>query len=106
VEGLLLNLQTSSELSDNPERARQFREMLLQDINDEFQTLQTAFACGDRNDLGRAAHTLKGLCGYLANNEPVELAAWLQHNAPSAGFDRLKIVIEQLQSKLVQENNP
>lgn len=103
-EGLLLNLQTSSELSDNPERARQFREMLLQDINDELQTLQTAFECGDRSDLGRAAHTLKGLCGYLADKEPVELAAWLQHNAPSAGLEEMRPVLVQLQSTLVQEH--
>jgi len=105
VEGLLLNLQTSSELSDKPERVRQFRGMLLQDINDELQTLQAALGCGNRSDIGRIAHTLKGLCGYLANTEPVELAAWLQHNAPSAAFDRLKIVIQQLQSLLAQENN-
>lgn len=109
-EDLLLNVQTSNDLGNNPERARQYLEMLLADIDDELQCLQTALERDDRNDLGRAAHTLKGLCGHLASQEPAELAAWLQHNAQSARLDQMRPVIEQLrtisQSRLVQEDSP
>lgn len=93
---LLLNVQTSNDLGTNPERARQYREILRQDIDDELRCLLTALHCDDRNELGRAAHTLKGLYAHLANREPAELAAWLQNNALSAGQEQLLKVIEQL----------
>lgn len=104
-DGLLLNRQTSSDFADNPERARQYRELLLADIYDELNGLQSAFERDDRLDFGRSAHTLKGLCGHLANGEPAKLASWLQLNAPSACHEELRSVIEQLQSTLAQENN-
>lgn len=100
---LLLSRQTHSDLNNNPDRVRQYREMLLADINDELECLQTAFENDDRNGLGRAAHTLKGLCGHLADRKPAELAAWLQHNAPSASADQLRLVMEQLRSGLTKE---
>lgn len=94
----LLNPQASSDLGSDPERARQFRELLLQDIAEALQCLQTALADDDRNNLGRAAHTLKGLCGHLANPEPFELAAWLLQHASIAGADELLLVAEQLRT--------
>ncbi|MDD2338202.1 MAG: ATP-binding protein, partial [Geobacteraceae bacterium] len=95
---LQLNAQTCSDLGTNPERARQYREILRQDIEDELRCLLTAFKCDDRNELGRAAHTLKGLYGHLANREPAELAAWLQQNATSARPEQLHQMIEQLRA--------
>lgn len=104
----LLNQQASNDLDSNPERARQYRELLLQDIDEELQSLQTALADDDCNRLGRAAHSLKGLCGHLANPEPAELAAWLQQHAQSAGAEQLRLVADQLrtacQRLLAQEN--
>jgi|GEM_PF-388950 len=101
---LLLNVQTSSDLGNNPERARQYREMLRQDMNDELHRLHMALERDDRHELGQAAHTLKGLCGHLANREPAELAAWLQLNASSARAEHLWPVMEQLKSWLAQED--
>ncbi len=101
----LLNPQANSDLGSDPERARQFRELLLQDIDEELQCLQTALADDDRDRLGQAAHTLKGLCGHLAIPEPAEISAWLQHNALSARTEQLRPVIEQLKFKLAQEDN-
>ncbi len=110
VEELLLNVETSSDLGNNPERVRQYREMLQRDIEDELHCLQAALERDDRNELVRAAHTLKGLCGHLANREPAELAAWLQQSAPSAGPEQIRLVIGQLrtgcQSRPVPEDNP
>jgi len=93
---LLLNAQTRNDLGTNPERARQYREILRQDIDEELRCLQRALECGDRGELGRAAHTLKGLYGHLANREPAELAAWLQLNAPSASSGQLQHVTARL----------
>jgi signal transduction histidine kinase/CheY-like chemotaxis protein len=94
----LLSVRTCSDLGNDPERARRYREMLLQDIDDELQCLQVALERDDRNDLDRAAHTLKGLCGHLANREPAELAAWLQHNSSSATPEKMLLMIEQLRT--------
>jgi len=95
---MLLNAQTCSDLGTNPERARQYREILRQDIEDELRCLLTALECDDRSELGRAAHTLKGLYGHLSNREPAELAGWLQHNAPSARPEQLHQVVEKLRA--------
>ncbi len=103
-DGLLLNGQTSNDFANNPERARQYRELLLADIYDELNGLQSAFERDDRPGLGRAAHTLKGLCGHLANGEPAKLASWLQLNASSAGLEEIGTVLVQLQTTLAQEH--
>lgn len=94
----LLNVKTCSDLGGNPERARQYRTMLLRDIEDELLCLQTALGCDNRLELVRVAHTLKGLCGYLANREPADLAAWLQLNAQTTRPEKLRAVIEQLRT--------
>ena len=99
----LLNGRTCSDLNNNPERARQYREMLLADIDDELECLQTALGSDDRNGLCRAAHTLKGLCGHLADRKPAELASWLQQNAHSASHEQLRLVMEQLPAGLGKE---
>ena len=105
----LLTPQVCNDLGSDPERARQYRELLLHDIAEELQSLQTALADDDRNRLVRAAHSLKGLCGHLADPEPVELAALLQQLAPSSGDDELLQVMSRLrtacQRLLAQENN-
>ena len=100
AEALRLNAQTCRDMGDHPERARQFRVMLREDIAAELRSLQEAFARNDRTALGRAAHTLKGLCGHLENREPAEQAAWLQHHAASAGLDGLQHAIEMLRADL------
>lgn len=104
----LLNPQASSDLGSDPERVRHYRTLLLQDIGVELQSLQSALDGDDRTWLGLVAHSLKGLCGHLANPEPAELAAWLQQHAPSAGAEQLRMVVEQLRSicqrLLAQEN--
>jgi signal transduction histidine kinase/CheY-like chemotaxis protein len=106
----LLNPQARNDLGSDPERARQYWELLLQDIEEELQSLQTALAEDDRNRLGRAAHSLKGLCGNLANSEPAELAAWLQQHASAIGTEQLRLVAEQLRTAckrvLAQDNTP
>ena len=106
----LLNPQAGSDLGGNHERARQYRKLLLQDIDEELQTLQAAIDGDDRNRIGRAAHSLKGLYGHLANPEPAELAAWLQQHALFADAEQLRLMAGQLQAAcqrlLAQEHTP
>ncbi len=93
---LLLNMQTYKGLGNDPERIRQYREILQNDIDDELRRLQVAIDCNDRTEIGLSAHTLKGLCGQMENREPSELAAWLQNNAASATPEQLRQVVDQM----------
>jgi CheY-like chemotaxis protein len=95
---LTLNPEAYKGLGNNPERVRQYQEMLLSDICDEIHNLQIALEADNRDALGRAAHTLKGLCGHLADREQMELAVWLQDNAQSAPLEQLRPAVEKLQS--------
>jgi HPt (histidine-containing phosphotransfer) domain-containing protein len=94
----LLNQQALLGLGGNPDRVRQFRVILSQDIDAELKSLQCALEQEDREWLRRAAHTLKGLCGQLTNQAPCELAAWLQANASSAPADQMSQVAGQLRT--------
>jgi signal transduction histidine kinase/CheY-like chemotaxis protein len=95
---LQLLAQTCSDLGDNGERIRQYREMLLHDIDEELRSLLPSLDRGDRKELGRAAHSLTGLCGHLSSPEASELAARLQRSASSACPEEMKRVIEQMQT--------
>ena len=97
-EELLLNEPTCADLGHDTERARQYKEMLLQDIDEELHSLREVLERDDRDGVQRAAHALKGLCGHLANREPASLAQWLQLNAQSARPERLRAVMEQLRT--------
>ena len=109
-EQLLLNLQSGSNFDDNPERVRQYRELLQQDIDEELGCLQAAFESDDRNNIGQAAHSLKGLCGQLKGKEPAQLAAWLQQSALTAEPAEIQVAIVQLhtlcQFSMAREESP
>lgn len=98
-----LTPQTLTGLCSNPERIQEFKLMLIMDIDNELRSLQTSLELGDRKELGRAVHTLKGLYGYLANQAPVELAVWIQDHAPSATFEELRKMVEQLPAIVAED---
>ncbi len=100
-EKLLLNLRILNDFANSPERARRYAEMLKQDIDVELQRLQTAFESDDSAALGRAAHTLKGLCVNLASREPAKYAAWLQENALLGRSELVERVIKKLHTTLL-----
>jgi len=97
-EEMLLNMLTRSDLGDNPERARQYRELLLQDIEEELRRMQSSLENNDRNELGRVAHTLKGLCSHLENRKPAKLSAWLMNNAQTVSHEQVEKAIELLRN--------
>ena len=96
--GGLLNRQTWTDLGNDPERRRQYGELLQQDIDEELRHLHAALQRDDRDELGRAAHTLKGLCGHLTNPVPAELAARLQRNAGSMGHEEIQRIVDQVRA--------
>ncbi|WP_027389215.1 PAS domain-containing hybrid sensor histidine kinase/response regulator [Chrysiogenes arsenatis] len=91
-----LTQQTLVGLSNNPKRIDNFQQILVTDIANELQCLRNSLAQGDRNEFRRAAHTLKGLYGYMTKRQPVELASWLVHHASVASTGELWQIVEQL----------
>ncbi|MCK5679222.1 response regulator, partial [bacterium] len=86
VNVLRLNMQTQKGLGHDPERARQYRELLRKDIANQLHRLHLALRQNERSEIRLSAHTLKGLFGQLTNLSLVRQADWLQENAESALF--------------------
>jgi len=99
----LLNARTLAGLGTDPERYRQYRAMLTQDIRENLQRLQSACSHDDQEELVRSAHTLKGLYAQFENPEPLKLAAWLQHNAATASPVEKQHTIATLQAIFLQD---
>ncbi|MBE0596141.1 MAG: response regulator [Desulfuromonadales bacterium] len=98
-----LTPQALTGLSNNPERIHNYQHLLLTDIDTELRCLRAALERGDRHELGRAAHTLKGLYGHLAHRAPVELAAWLHDHVSTATVEELRKRVEQLPAIVVDD---
>lgn len=94
----VLTATTLAGLCGNPERARQYLAMLLQDISENIEGLQEACSRDEREELKRRAHTLKGLYAQLDNEKTAELAAWLQNNAATASGEQLRQQLLRLKS--------
>ena len=97
-QGPQLSPQTLTGLGNNPERIHNYQQILLTDIENELHCLRISLEQGDRKEFGRAAHTLKGLYGCLADRSRVEFVNWLVQHAPSAPLEELWQAVEQLQS--------
>jgi PAS domain S-box-containing protein len=92
----LLERGVHKALGDDPDRVRQYRLLLASDIDEELFLLQGALERGDRESVGRSGHTLKGLFAQMAHQKPVELAGWLQQNAPTSPLEQLGEMVRQL----------
>lgn len=73
-----------------------YLSLLRDDIACELDRLEQAALSGNRAALRNSAHTLKGLCGYLRDPQPAELARRLQADAPVASSKDLMTASHQL----------
>lgn len=62
------------------------------------QKLDAALAAGDRNQLNRLAHTLKGTSGTLGMPEVYAAAYALERADPAASPEQLAALLQQLKS--------
>jgi PAS domain S-box-containing protein len=98
IDGQLLQLsqQAYAGLGGDSERAQRFLQLLRQDIDQQLQALQKSFEQDDREELGHAAHTLKGLVSHLDAPELLSTMKWLQHNAGTANREQLQLVLSRI----------
>jgi len=96
----LLTLQTLGDMGNDARRIRKFTDILLKDVEEEMSNLNAALQAKDRQALGQAAHTLKGLCGHLQNPRLKDLAMRLQVQAKSEALPELQASANLLQSTI------
>lgn len=93
-----------TEMEDDPQRMHTYAQLLREDIENELTRLDQAIVLEDRRLFQEAAHSLKGLCGYLHDQRPGALALQLHDCAPSAPFQALHDLAKQLRAACAWPN--
>lgn len=87
-----------ADMEYNQEKITLYLGLLRDDMAEELGRLEEAVLGGNRVALKKAAHTLKGLCGYLRDPRPVELARRLYGEATTASNADLLATSLQMRS--------
>lgn len=98
VAGMELASHVCAEMEDDPQRMHTYAQLLREDIENELTRLDQAIVLEDRRLFQEAAHSLKGLCGYLHDQRPGVLALQLHECASSAPFQALHDLAKQLRA--------
>jgi CheY-like chemotaxis protein len=95
-QGLLLNQRTRQDLGNSAAKISEYYDLLLKDISEEMKNLTVSCHNNKRLEIKRTAHTLKGLCGHLSQQELAVLVLWVERHAETAPEEQLVQVIEQV----------
>jgi len=87
-----------ADLEHDHGRIHAYRQLLHADIAGELNRLEQALVSEDRRLCKEAAHSLKGLCGYLHDTGPGDLARTLLKRAASAPFQDLHDLSRRLRA--------
>ncbi|WP_319585375.1 PAS domain S-box protein [uncultured Desulfobulbus sp.] len=90
--------RTQADMEHDPQRIRAYLQLLREDIESELNRLDQAIILEDRILFKEAAHSLKGLCGYLQGRRPGDLALKLHESASTLSFCKLHDLAKQLRS--------
>jgi PAS domain S-box-containing protein len=85
-----------ADMGHDPERIEAYRQLLWADIAGELNRLDQAVLIEDRRLCQEAAHSLKGLCGYLRDSRLRALALSLHSGADSLPCQELHGLAKQL----------
>jgi len=87
-----------ADMEHDPQRIQAYLQLLREDIASELNLLDQAIIIEDRTLFKKAAHSLKGLCGYLQDKRPEELAQKLYENASTLPLRELYNLAKQLRA--------
>jgi PAS domain S-box-containing protein len=90
-----LNEHIVADMGHDAERIAAYLQLLRDDIETELNRLDQALLLEDRQGLREAAHSLKGLCGYLHDPAPGALAVHLHNGASSLPFAEVHALVRQ-----------
>lgn len=95
-EHFALNSQILADLNHEEELIANYAELLWEDIEEELYKLDQALTRTDRELLLAVAHSLKGLCVYLAEPQAGNIAISLHQGAMERPFSELTALAQQL----------
>jgi PAS domain S-box-containing protein len=90
--------RTRADMEHDPQRIQAYLQLLREDIESELNRLDQAIILEDRALFKEAAHSLKGLCGYLQGRRPGDLALKLHESASALSFRELHDLAKQLRA--------
>ena len=90
--------RTRADMEHDPQRIQAYLQLLREDIDSELNRLDQAIILEDRVLFKEAAHSLKGLCGYLQGSRPGDLALKLHESASALSFRELHDLTKQLRA--------
>jgi CheY-like chemotaxis protein len=90
--------RTRADMEHDPQRIQAYLQLLREDIEIELNRLDQAIILEDRALFKEAAHSLKGLCGYLQGSRPGDLALRLHESASTLSFRELHNLAKQLRA--------
>lgn len=97
-----LNEQVSVDMGRDAERIALFAQLLWDDIDNELDQLNQANQLADREQILNVSHTLKGLCGYLQNQQAGATAIKLHQGALNLPRKELNELVTQLHQHCVR----
>jgi PAS domain S-box-containing protein len=87
-----------ADMGHDPERIEAYLQLLWDDVASELNRLDQAVLMEDRNLCRDAAHSLKGLCGYLRDSRLGALALTLHNSASSLPYKEMHDLVKQLRA--------
>jgi len=95
-----LDAKVMVDMGSDQARIVTYAHLLWEDIEAEKNKLDQAFLLSNREQILEAAHSLKGLCGYLADGQAGELALRLHQGADELPLCALNSLVQKLYSHL------
>jgi two-component system sensor histidine kinase/response regulator len=79
---------------------REILEVFLEEYPNMLAEVHHSIQAADTQRLRRAAHTLKGSCGYFAAHNAQSIAEELEHHAASGDFQKARESLDAMQNEL------
>ena len=93
-----LTVSVMADMGHDRERIKAYRQLLWADIAGELNRLDQAVLVEDRSLCKEAAHSLKGLCGYLRDTRLGALALSLHSGAESLSYQEMHGLAKELRA--------
>ncbi|HJW87228.1 MAG TPA: Hpt domain-containing protein, partial [Candidatus Brocadiaceae bacterium] len=74
----LFNLNTMPGLKNNRQALEQYARSFVKDMNGEMDAMERAIREGDYEQIGKSAHTVKGMSGHLKSDQITRIAGEIE----------------------------
>ncbi|MBI5307471.1 MAG: response regulator, partial [Planctomycetes bacterium] len=74
----IFNLNSMPGLKNNRDALEQYARSFMKDINGEMDAMERAIREGDHEQIGKSAHTVKGMSGHLKSDQIMRIAGEIE----------------------------